>query len=125
MLHALVYVLMMKDVPFSDPAAGSTPNRASSCPRPSPGVKCLPDAPVPGRRSLTRWNDCTWPLVAANRPDLHTVQIGLAGFVHTQVAAWNLLMAGVVIAAVPMLVVYTIAQPYFAQSLSALGPVKE
>ncbi len=32
-------------------------------------------------------------------------QIGLAGFVHTHVATWNLLMAGPVIAAVPMLVV--------------------
>jgi len=49
-------------------------------------------------------------------------QIGLAGFVHTHVAAaWNLLMAGAVIAAVPMLVVYAIAQPYFAQSLSTVG----
>lgn len=47
------------------------------------------------------------------------MQIGLAGFVHTQVAAWNLLMAGAVIA---MLVVCTMAKPYFARSLSALGP---
>ena len=71
--------------------------------------------------ALTRWNDYTWPLVVANNPDLYTVQIGLAGFVHTHVAVWNLLMAGAVIAAVPMFVVYAVAQPYFAQSLSALG----
>ena len=48
-------------------------------------------------------------------------QIGLAGFVHTHVAAWDLLMAGAVITAVPMLVVCAIAQPYFAQSLSTVG----
>ena len=71
--------------------------------------------------ALTRWNDYTWPLVAANNPDLYTVQIGLAGFVHTHVAVWNLLMAGAVIAAAPMFAVYAIMQPYFAQSLSALG----
>lgn len=71
--------------------------------------------------ALTRWNDYTWPLVVANNPDLYTVQIGLAGFVHTHVAVWNLLMAGAVIAAAPMFVVYAVAQPYFAQSLSALG----
>ena len=71
--------------------------------------------------ALTRWNDYTWPLVAANNPDLYTVQIGLAGFVHTHVAVWNLLMAGAVIAAAPMFAVYAITQPYFAQSLSALG----
>jgi multiple sugar transport system permease protein len=54
------------------------------------------------------------------------VQIGLVGFVHTHVAAWNLLMAGAMIAAVPMLVVYAVARPYFAQSLGALGTgVKE
>ncbi len=71
--------------------------------------------------ALTRWNDYTWPLVAANNPSLYTVQIGLAGFVHTHVAVWNLLMAGAVIAAAPMFLVYAVAQPYFAQSLSALG----
>jgi multiple sugar transport system permease protein len=71
--------------------------------------------------ALNRWNDYTWPLVVANNPDLYTVQIGLAGFVHTHVAVWNLLMAGAVIAAAPMFVVYALAQPYFAQSLSALG----
>ena len=71
--------------------------------------------------ALTRWNDYTWPLVAANNSDLYTVQIGLAGFVHTHVAVWNLLMAGAVIAAAPMFAVYAITQPYFAQSLSALG----
>ena len=71
--------------------------------------------------ALTRWNDYTWPLVVANNPDIYTVQIGLAGFVHTHVAAWNLLMAGAVIAAVPVFLIYAVAQPYFAQSLSALG----
>lgn len=71
--------------------------------------------------ALTRWNDYTWPLVAANNPDLYTVQIGLAGFVHTHVAVWNLLMAGALIAAVPMFAVYAVAQPSFAQSLGALG----
>ncbi len=71
--------------------------------------------------ALTRWNDYTWPLVVANNPDIYTVQIGLAGFVHTHVAVWNLLMAGAVIAAVPVFLIYAIAQPYFAQSLSALG----
>ncbi len=71
--------------------------------------------------ALTRWNDYTWPLVVANSPDIYTVQIGLAGFVHTHVAVWNLLMAGAVIAAVPVFLIYAIAQPYFAQSLSALG----
>jgi ABC-type glycerol-3-phosphate transport system permease component len=34
----------------------------------------------------------------------------LAGFVHTHVAAWNLLMAGAMIVAIPMLVVYAVAQ---------------
>lgn len=71
--------------------------------------------------ALQRWNDYTWPLVAVSNPQLYTIQIGLASFVQTHVTKWDLLMAGAVIAAVPMLLVYALAQPLFEQSLSALG----
>jgi multiple sugar transport system permease protein len=71
--------------------------------------------------ALTRWNDYLWPLVAIRDPDLYTVQIGLKYFEGTYHTQWNLLMAGAVIAALPMLVVYALFQPLFAQSLANLG----
>jgi multiple sugar transport system permease protein len=71
--------------------------------------------------ALSRWNDYLWPLVAIRDPDLYTVQIGLKYFVGQHAIEWNLLMAGAVIAAVPMLLVYVLFQPLFEQSLSNLG----
>jgi multiple sugar transport system permease protein len=71
--------------------------------------------------ALTRWNDYLWPLVAIRDPDLYTVQIGLKYFIGPYHAQWNLLMAGAVIAAVPMLFVYALFQPFFEQSLGNLG----
>jgi multiple sugar transport system permease protein len=71
--------------------------------------------------ALSRWNDYLWPLVAVRDPELYTVQIGLKYFVGPHVAEWNLLMAGAVIAALPMLLVYALFQPLFEQSLSNLG----
>jgi multiple sugar transport system permease protein len=71
--------------------------------------------------ALTRWNDYLWPLVAIRDPDLYTVQIGLKYFIGPYHAQWNLLMAGAMIAALPMLFVYALFQPLFEQSLSNLG----
>jgi multiple sugar transport system permease protein len=71
--------------------------------------------------ALTRWNDYLWPLVAIRDPELYTVQIGLKYFEGTYHTQWNLLMAGAVIAALPMLLVYALFQPLFEQSLANLG----
>jgi len=71
--------------------------------------------------ALTRWNDYLWPLVSIRDPELYTVQIGLKYFEGTYHTQWNLLMAGAVIAAVPMLLVYALFQPFFEQSLGNLG----
>ena len=71
--------------------------------------------------ALTRWNDYLWPLVSIRDPDLYTVQIGLKYFEGTYHTQWNLLMAGAVIAALPMLLIYALFQPFFEQSLANLG----
>jgi multiple sugar transport system permease protein len=71
--------------------------------------------------ALGRWNDYLWPLVVARDPNLYTVQIGLSYFVREHVTLYNLMMAGGMIAAVPILLIYLLFQPFFEQSLGALG----
>jgi multiple sugar transport system permease protein len=71
--------------------------------------------------SLLRWNDYLLPLVVANNPDLYTIQIGLISFVKTHQIIWNLMMAAALIASAPMLLLYALLQPFFQQSLGALG----
>jgi multiple sugar transport system permease protein len=71
--------------------------------------------------ALSRWNDYLWPLVVTRDPDLSTIQIGLVSFEKTHQIVWNLMMAGAVIAAVPMLILYAALQPFFEQSLGSLG----
>jgi multiple sugar transport system permease protein len=71
--------------------------------------------------ALSRWNDYLWPLVVARDPDLYTVQIGLSYFVREHVTLYNLMMAGGIIAALPILLIYLLFQPFFEQSLGALG----
>ncbi len=67
------------------------------------------------------WNDFLWPLVVTNSDKMRTVPIGLSYFVGQYSTAWNLLMAGSVIALLPVLVVYILAQKKFVQGITLTG----
>lgn len=75
--------------------------------------------------SFTRyWNSFIWPLVVARSADLYTLQVGLS-FVHTSEfkTEYGLMMAGAVIASLPVFAVFFAFQRYFMQGLR-LGAVK-
>ncbi len=75
--------------------------------------------------SFTRyWNSFIWPLVVARSADLYTLQVGLS-FVHTSEfkTEYGLMMAGAVIASLPVFIVFFAFQRYFMQGLR-LGAVK-
>jgi multiple sugar transport system permease protein len=67
------------------------------------------------------WNDFLWPLVVTGSENMRTIPVGLAYFVGQYTTAWNLLMAGSVIALLPVLVIYLLAQKTFVQGITLTG----
>jgi multiple sugar transport system permease protein len=70
---------------------------------------------------IAEWNDLFKPLVFTTKPELMTVQLALAGFQEQFTNNWSLLMAAVVIATVPVVVVFLIGQRQFVQGIAATG----
>ena len=67
------------------------------------------------------WEDFFWPLVIISDPDLYTAPLGLALFVTKNRASWDMLMAGSVIATLPMVIVFMIFQRNFIRGISLSG----
>jgi len=70
---------------------------------------------------IGEWNDLFKPLVFTTRPELKTVQLALAEFQEQFTSDWSLLMAAVVIATIPVLVLFLIGQKQFIQGVSSTG----
>jgi multiple sugar transport system permease protein len=67
------------------------------------------------------WNDFLWPLVVTGSDRMRTIPIGLSYFVGQYGTAWDLLMAGSMIALLPVLVIYLLAQKTFVQGITLTG----
>ncbi len=67
------------------------------------------------------WNDLIWPVIAISDDHLYTLQIGLANFQGARRTEWSLLMAGNVVAVLPLLVGFLIAQKHFLATMSLSG----
>jgi len=70
---------------------------------------------------IGEWNDLFKPLVFTTRPELRTVQLALAEFQEQFTNNWSLLMASVVIATVPVVLLFLIGQRQFIQGISTTG----
>jgi multiple sugar transport system permease protein len=68
---------------------------------------------------LTTWNDLAWPLIALNNDHNYTLQLGLATFQGQHRTQWSAVMAGNLIAVVPVLVAFLATQRTFIQSLTS------
>lgn len=67
------------------------------------------------------WNDFLWPLVITNSMAMRTIPVGLSSFQGEFNTEWNLLMAGSVIALLPILVIYIIGQNWFVRGIAFSG----
>jgi multiple sugar transport system permease protein len=67
------------------------------------------------------WEDFLWPLIIISSGDHTTAPLGLALFVVKNRTAWDILMAGSVIATLPMVVVFMIFQRNFIRGISLSG----
>lgn len=67
------------------------------------------------------WNDFLWPLVVTNSEGMRTIPVGLASFVGQYATAWSPLMAGSVIALLPVLILYVLGQNWFVRGIALSG----
>ncbi|WP_432495870.1 carbohydrate ABC transporter permease [Kineococcus gypseus] len=68
-----------------------------------------------------RWNEFAWPLVALREPALYTLPVGLS-FLQSQYSTdYPALMAGALISALPVLVLFGLAQRQFVAGLARSG----
>ncbi|HPA99433.1 MAG TPA: carbohydrate ABC transporter permease [Candidatus Marinimicrobia bacterium] len=67
------------------------------------------------------FNDFIWALIVVNSDHLRTVQLGLAIFRDRYITDWDLLMAGSVMATLPILIVFFFAQKYFIKGITLSG----
>jgi multiple sugar transport system permease protein len=67
------------------------------------------------------WEDFLWPLIVISSSGKYTAPLGLALFVVKNRTSWNLLMAGSVVATLPMVAVFLVFQRRFIQGISMTG----
>ncbi|MEZ4680939.1 MAG: carbohydrate ABC transporter permease [Caldilineaceae bacterium] len=67
------------------------------------------------------FNDFVWPLVTTRSDVMKTIQVGLAQFRREGTTDWTLLMAGTMIATIPILVIFMLGQRYFTQGIALTG----
>jgi len=70
------------------------------------------------------WNEYLYALVLTTSPSQQTVTIGIASFKYSDQYIWGLLMSSSVIASIPSLILYLLAQRFMVGDLSA-GGVKQ
>jgi multiple sugar transport system permease protein len=72
---------------------------------------------------LQSWDQLLWPLIIAPRPDMRTLQVGLA-FISQYAPTLNYQMAAIVISVIPVIVAFFLAQRQFIAGIAA-GAVKQ
>jgi multiple sugar transport system permease protein len=70
---------------------------------------------------LSSWNDLLWPLVAISDDTRFTLQVGLASFQGTRRTEWSQLMAGNVVATMPLILAFLVAQRRFVATMTFTG----
>ena len=70
---------------------------------------------------LANWNDLLWPLMVTTSPDMQTLPAGLALFRGQHVTDYGLLMAGSVLALLPMIVAFFFVQRRFIEGIATSG----
>jgi multiple sugar transport system permease protein len=69
---------------------------------------------------LWHWNDFLWPLIVGQSIDMRTLTTGIASLQQENVAL-NMLLAGSVVAFVPIFMAYLVGQRYFTEGVATSG----
>ena len=95
--------------------AGCRPSCASCCPWPCPGIICAL------LFSFTLcWNEFTYALTFISQSGHKTAVVGVtADLIRGDIYYWGSLMAGAVLASVPVVIVYVLFLDYYVSGLTA------
>lgn len=70
---------------------------------------------------LTNWNDFLWPVYVLFSPESQTLPAGLSTLQSANNVRYDLLMAGAVVASLPVLLLYVFAQRFIIEGVSRSG----
>jgi multiple sugar transport system permease protein len=70
---------------------------------------------------LASWNDYLWPLIVLTSSSILTLPVGLASFQSEYASFPGQVMAGALIASLPVLILYTVLQRFIVQSVASAG----
>lgn len=70
---------------------------------------------------LGSWNDLVWPLIAINNDQAFTLQLGITNFQGARRTDWSLLMASNVVATLPLIAFFIVAQKQFLATMTFSG----
>ncbi|WP_282796757.1 carbohydrate ABC transporter permease [Streptomyces sp. CC224B] len=71
--------------------------------------------------AMAAWNDLLWPLIVNTDPEAMPISAGLTSLEGQYETNYPVMMAGSLIASLPMLLVYVFLQRHFVQSVAASG----
>ena len=67
------------------------------------------------------WNNFLWPLIVTNSNSLNVLTVGIANFDSNFSVQWNLILAGSLVALIPMVILFAIFQKYIVRAISLTG----
>lgn len=70
---------------------------------------------------MGNWGSFMWPLLVTNSMTMRTLPIGLESFKTQYSTDWHLLMAGSVMAMLPVVIIFIFTQRYFVESIKLTG----
>jgi multiple sugar transport system permease protein len=70
---------------------------------------------------LSSWNDLLWPLIVNTDPTKMTLAAGLASLQGQYITDYPVLMAGTLMASLPMIAIFAVTQRHFIQGIAASG----
>jgi len=70
---------------------------------------------------MYNWNDLLWPLIISTNSFIYTLSSGLALFLGQHVIQYGLIMAGSVLAIVPMVIAFLLIQRRFVETIATSG----
>lgn len=70
---------------------------------------------------MYNWNDLLWPLIVSSNNSMYTLTSGLALFLGQHVILYGMIMAGSVLAIVPMVIAFLLVQRRFVETIALSG----
>lgn len=70
---------------------------------------------------IASWNNFLWPLIATNSNNLQMLTVGIANLSSNFGQQWNLVIAGSLVALIPMVILFCVFQKYIINSIQLAG----